>query len=177
MKSWEPPAEFERADFPRKKKQVLPASPAKTETGKQVKAWRPRSAAEASASPQATPARTPSKSEPGAEEKPRIISARPEVRPAGAAVFLGPAILASVEEAAALLRSLYWDKKDTVVGGKRRIKVILTFAGPLALKALRNVLTPMERTQFAELARTEKPCDSALSEEICSAFIARLRHM
>lgn len=91
--------------------------------------------------------------------------------------LLGQAIVENLESAGVALRSLYWDKKDQAVGGKRRIKAILTYAGPQALKALREVLTPMEREQFAEASRTEKPCDSVLAEQVCRDFIARLRHI
>lgn len=90
--------------------------------------------------------------------------------------LLGQSIIENLESAAVALRSLYWDKKDQV-GGKRRIKAVLTYAGPQALKALRSVLTPMEREQFAEASRTEKTCDPALAEQICREFIARLRHI
>lgn len=91
--------------------------------------------------------------------------------------LLGQSIIENLESAAVALRSLYWDKKDQTIGGKRRIKAILTYAGPQALKALRSVLTPMEREQFAGASRTEKSCDSALAEQICRDFIARLRHI
>lgn len=173
MKSWEPQAEFERADFPRKKpakepqsRIVLPAGPQK-----EVKAWRPRSVDEAAAAPRAESPQKPA----GA----RIFgAAEPEAPKTGAAMgLLGQSIVENLESAGVALRSLYWDKKDLAVGGKRRIKTILTYAGPQALKALRAVLTPLEREQFAEISRTEKPCDSALAEQICRDFIARLRHI
>lgn len=177
MKSWEPQAEFERADFPRKKEGSRAAagkSPAPA--GKEVKAWRPRSVDEAS--------QAPAKSRPPGEDSAlpagtRVFGnpAAPAAKPGAAMGLLGQSIVENLESAAVALRSLYWDKKDQAVGGKRRIKAILTYAGPQALKALRSVLTPMEREQFAEISRTERACDAALAEQVCRDFIARLRHI
>lgn len=191
MKSWEPDQEFERSDFPRNKKQTPPVKPAPQTVQKKVTSWQPPSVEgerkPGSSNPQ------PAKTEvlPVIQAKndgPRIINAAnpPGVLPGGAvsgagvmragpsAKMLGDVILENLENTATLLRRMYWDKKVEAVPPKRKIKVIMSFAGTQAIKALTAVLTPMERQQFLELTRTEAPCDAHTAEGICREFMSKL---
>ncbi|HNL70269.1 MAG TPA: hypothetical protein PKK76_17195, partial [Leptospiraceae bacterium] len=73
------------------------------------------------------------------------------------------------------LRHLYWQKEQTGISSKMKIKVIIQKAGAQALGALKSVMTTLERSQMAEIVKTEADCDGATQEQICREFIARIR--
>ncbi|MCE9600040.1 MAG: hypothetical protein K8S54_18915 [Spirochaetia bacterium] len=191
MKSWEPDQEFERSDFPRNRKQTPPIKPAPDTVQKKVTSWRPPSVETASKPGAPKPEVSKSQVLPVIKPRtdgPRIINAaNPGVTPASdsattggamragpSAKMLGDVILENLENAATLLRRMYWDKKVEAVSSKRKIKVIVSFAGTQAIKALTAVLTPMECQQFLELTRAEAPCDAHTAEGICREFISKL---
>ncbi len=186
MKSWEPEEEFERADFPRTKKQNKQESAAANPAlaGKQVKAWTPRSVSEASAAPvqnrpkpaDAKPA-APSPSS-GPASAPASTPASPRViqgRTGFAAATVGESMLENLEAAGRELRRLYWLKPGPGLSGKRQIKAVIQKAGPQALAALKSVMTQLERSQIAEIVKTEADCEPATIEQICREFVSRLR--
>ncbi|MBL8018230.1 MAG: hypothetical protein JNM27_01075 [Leptospirales bacterium] len=184
MKSWEPDQEFERSDFPRGKKPAPPPKPATETVQKKVTSWRPPSVETAGKPGQTKQPDARSEVLPviKPQEAPRIITGKPAgdsgdastMRAGPSAKMLGDVILENLENAATLLRRLYWDKKTEAVSSKRKIKVILSFAGTQAIKALTAVLTPMERKQFLELTQMEAPCDAQTAEGICREFISKL---
>ena len=89
--------------------------------------------------------------------------------------YLIPALLTLAAPAALALHSGNAGPKEFEIKFKLPPPPVLS--PEEALKALRAVLTPMEREQFAEASRTEKSCDPSLAEQVCRDFIARLRHI
>ncbi|HMU82163.1 MAG TPA: hypothetical protein PKE49_10615 [Leptospiraceae bacterium] len=181
MKSWEPDQEFERADFPRAGKKPKDAPQKREATpGREVKAWKPRTVSEAAATPRASSSAPAAKSQAplaknldaqGGKSEPRVISSSSGY----AAATLGAAILENLEATGAELRHLYWQKEQTGISSKMKIKVIIQKAGAQALGALKSVMTTLERSQMAEIVKTEADCDGATQEQICREFIARIR--
>jgi len=177
MKSWEPDQEFERADFPRARKTPEKQIPAKSSETKEVKAWRPPSLSDGAGAAKA-PLSVKKAPKLEKQELPRGQVIRgpvaAPVKGGFSASILGDSIIENLESSATQLRHLYWDKKSSAISSRRKIKVIVSYAGARAIKALSSILTPMERQQFLELVKTEAACDGQTVEQVCREFIAKI---